>query len=657
VIGRTIRIEGVPVTIVGVGPAGYNGTINIGLVTDFWLPIASLPVMGAPSRVLERRPEEAAFLVKARLKDGITVAQAQAAMRVLGARLASEYPNEDPGRGITVFASRDVRVHPQLDAAVRWTAVVVLAVVGLVLAIACSNLATLLLVRGASRAKELSMRLALGATRRQIVRHLLIESLLLSAAGGIAGSLVAWWAVSSLGAVDLPVVLDLRLDYRVFAFAAALALLTGLAFGLIPALKASRIDLVPALRDQGETRSGDRWFSLKNAFVVFQVMVSVVLLGGTSMFLQLLSTSRAHRGNFAVDGVAIVETDPRYSTRSRADAANVFEELVRRTAAIPGVEAAALSRDMPLSRTGTRLVVEGPAGAAGGTVRASMIWAGPRFFDVLQLPVLYGRAIDERDRPDTPRVAVLSESMAIRVFQTANPVGRRFHLELDPNTWFEVVGVVRDSGSSGPQTDFEDHSVQVFYRSFSQEQLSPNVVLARSTFDAGSLLGSMQRELRIVDATLPVTSARTMAQYLEESLATPKAVASFLGALGGVGLALATIGLYAIVAFAVSRRAREIGIRMALGARGPQVVWHVAREVAVLLAAGTGAGLVLCLLTILGMRSVVAPAPGISLYRPSADPLALAAIVAIMAIVGLAAASLPAWRAVKMDPLTALRRD
>src|SRR5262245_54688659 len=208
VIGRTIRIEGVPATLVGVGPAGHNGTLNVGIVTDFWLPIASLLEMGAPPRMLERRPEEAAFLVKARLRDGVTVAQAQAAMGILGARLASQYPNEDPGKGIAVFAASGVRVHPQMDAALGWAAFVLLAVVGLVLAIACSNLATLLLVRGAARTREVSVRLALGATRGQLVRHLLMESLLLSVAGGVAGCLMAWWSVRVLASLDLPLILE-----------------------------------------------------------------------------------------------------------------------------------------------------------------------------------------------------------------------------------------------------------------------------------------------------------------------------------------------------------------------------------------------------------------------------------------------------------------
>src|SRR3954470_3053880 len=236
VIGRTIRIDSVPATIVGVGPAGHRATIDLGIVTDFWLPISSLPAIGAPPRALERRPEEAAFSVMARLRDGVRVEQAKAAMSILGTRLAAEYPNEDPGRGIAVFASSDVRVHPQMDGLLRTVASILLVIVGLVLAIACSNLATLLLVRGTARAKEVSIRLALGATRGQLVRHLLTESLLLSAAGCITGCLLAWWTLRLIPALDLPIAVDLRLDYRVLIFAAGISLVTGVAFGLAPAL-------------------------------------------------------------------------------------------------------------------------------------------------------------------------------------------------------------------------------------------------------------------------------------------------------------------------------------------------------------------------------------------------------------------------------------
>src|SRR6185369_693483 len=320
VVGRVIRIEGVPVTIVGVGPVNHRGTIDVGVGTDFWLPVNALPAIIAIPSLRDASTIHAPLLVKARLREGVSMAQARAAMDVLARRLAAEHPEEFRntgefaiGAGITVVPSKDVRIHPQADAPITALASLVLVVVGLVLAIACSNMATLLLVRGASRVKEISVRLAMGATRRQLVRHLLIESVLLSLAGGIAGCILAWWGLRALQSMDLPITVDLTLDYRVLAFAVALSLLTGVAFGLAPALKATRVDLVTALRDEGLPPIDRRRLTLKNALIVFQVAVSVLLLGGTSIFLQQAAAARALRVGFAVDGVAMLETDVRFA--------------------------------------------------------------------------------------------------------------------------------------------------------------------------------------------------------------------------------------------------------------------------------------------------------------------------------------------------------
>jgi predicted permease len=657
VIGRTIRMQGVPVTIVGVGPAGHNATLNIGLVTDFWLPVSAVPALGGPPRALERRPVEAAFFVKARLRDGVTVAQAQSAMDNLGRRLAQEYPNEDPGKGISVVASSDVRVHPQMDVLLTAIASLLLAVVGLVLAIACSNLATLLLVRAAARAKEVSVRLALGATRWQLIRHLLIESVLLSVAGGVVGCVLAWWIIRSLSAIDLPIAVDFSLDYRVLAFALGLSLVTGVIFGLAPAFKATRVDLVTTLRDDGQTRSAEhRWLTLKNALVVFQVAVSAVLLTGTSVFLQMVGAARAQRIGFAVDGVAMLETDARYAGYSEVRATTVYEELRRRVAAIPGVQAAVLTRGQPMDVAGLPLVIEGASAAGPAIVGAGRIWAGPGFFETLRIPILFGRAIDERDREGAPPAAVISETMARQYFGGVNAVGRRFRIDQDPN-WIEVVGVARDAGTADLQGDLVDPTPQLFYRPPAQSGQSANTLLARTSLDAAALVASMQRELRALDPALPMFAAGTMEQYLEKSLMAPRAIAAFLGALGALGLSLAGIGLYAVIAFAVSRRSREIGIRMALGARSQQVVWNVARDVAVLIGAGTGVGMALSVLLILAMRGFSNPAVGMTIYSPSFDPLILLAIAAFIAMVGMAAAFVPARRAARMDPLIALRRD
>jgi putative ABC transport system permease protein len=530
-----------------------------------------------------------------------------------------------------------------------------------VLAIACSNLATLLLVRGAARAKEISVRLAMGAVRRQLVRHLLIESVLLSLAGGLAGCLLAWWSMRALQRVDLPITVDVTLDYRVLAFAIGLSFVTGLAFGLAPALKATRVDLLPTLRDEGLQPIDRRRLTLKNALLVFQVATSVLLLGGTSIFLQQAAAARSVRVGFTVKGVAMIETDLRFAGYSAAEARRVSDDILRRIAGIPGVESAALLRDLPMQVNAVPIVLDSGASSTQSSVGSATIAAGPGFFDTLRIPLLYGRVFDARDRIDTPRVAVITDRMARQHFGAVNAVGRRFKLAIDPTaTWMEVIGVVRDVGTGDLADDVLDPISPPFYTSYTQSPTPPTTVIARTSGDAAALVAAMQRELRAVDVTLPVITARTMAQQLEGAQAAPRGMATMFALLGGLGLVLASIGLYAVVAFAVARRTREIGIRMALGARGQQVVWSIARGVAALIGVGTGIGLFLSVLLMLALRASSKGDFGIgdiSLYPPRVDPVALLAIATVTALVGVVAAFVPGRRAALMDPLVALRHE
>ena len=670
VIGRVVRIEGEAVTIVGVGPATHRGTLDVGLVTDFWLPITAFRELNPQSDARASSAIIAPLFVKARLREDATVAKAAAAMDVFAARLAADYPDLFRrkgefalGPGITVVPTTDVRVHPQADVPFMAIASLLLVVVSLVLAIACSNLATLLLVRGAARAKEISVRLAMGATRSQLVRHLLTESLLLSLAGGIAGSVLAWWAMNALQRVELPITVDLTLDYRVLAFAIALSLATGVAFGLAPALKATRVDLLTTLRDEGQQPIDHRRLTLKNALIVVQVAISVLLLGGTSIFLQQAAATRALRVGYAVDGVAMLETDVRFAGYRDAAAQNVYDEILRRIAAVPGVQSAALLNGLPMRSADVPIVVEGAAGDIGSPGGASMIWAGPAFFETLRIPLLFGRVFDERDRAGAPGVAVITDRMARQHFGAVDAVGRRFRNQSTPDSWVEVIGVVRDTaaGNLSPENVLARPRYG-YYRPYTQAGLPPTTIVARTSGDAAALVASMQRELRAVDVTLPVMTAQTMAQDLARAQTAPAAVATFLGGLGALGLVLASIGLYAVVAFAVARRSREIGIRMALGARSQQVVWSIARGVAGLIAVGTGVGLFLSVLVMLVLRASSSGEANIGIgnidvYRPSIDPVALLAIAAVTAVVGLAAAFVPGRRAALMDPLVALRHD
>jgi predicted permease len=451
IVGRAIRVEGAPVTIVGVAPANHRGTLDLGLATDLWLPMTAFPVISQEPAPRASPTIYLPLLVKARLRPGVTVAQARAAMDVLGRRLEAEHPEDFRrsgefalGSGMTVMASTDVRIHPQADVPFMVLAALTLGIVGLVLAIAASNVATLLLVRSTARAKEVCVRLALGATRRQVVWHQLSESLMLALAGGVVGCLLAWWGAAALQRIDLPITVDVTLDYRVLAFAILLSLFTGISFGLTPAIKATRVDLVQTLRAEGRQSVGHRRLTLQNALVVVQVAISVLLLGGTSIFLQMLHATRAHRVEFAVSGVAMLETDLRFASHPEAAVRTMYDNLLPRVRAIPGVESAALLRGLPMEANGTTIVVDRVAADDGAGVEATIVDAGPGFFDTLRIPLVYGRVFDVRDRADTPRVAVITESMARRYFDTVNAVGRRFRLSNDLSSWTEVIGVVRD---------------------------------------------------------------------------------------------------------------------------------------------------------------------------------------------------------------------
>jgi predicted permease len=400
---------------------------------------------------------------------------------------------------------------------------------------------------------------------------------------------------------------------------------------------------------------------MRNGLIVFQVAVSVLLLGGTSIFVQMLNAARAHKVDFAVNGVAMLETDLRFAGYSDTAARTLYDNLLRRIQAIPGVESAASLRGLPMDVNGVPIVLDRATGEKGSEVNAIVIEAGPGFFDTLRIPLLYGRVFDARDGADTPRVAVITDRMARQYFGEINVVGRRFRSANDPNSWAEVIGVVRDTGTGDFDDDVVDPIAPPFYRSYTQSGTLPTTIIARTSGDAATLVAAMQRELRALDVTLPVVTASTMAQRLEQSQAPAKAVATFLGVLGGLGLVLASIGLYAVVAFAVARRSREVGIRMALGARSQQVVWSIARGVAGLIGIGTGIGLFLSILAMLAMRASSGSEDigigNISVYRPTIDPLALLAIAAVTAIVGVAAAFVPARRAARMHPLIALRHE
>jgi predicted permease len=649
VIGQTIRVGAKQFQLIGVGPAELNGSQGNALFTALFLPVTGIP---APSpRWLERR-QDRQFLVRARLRDHIEMRQAQAAMDVLARQLAADNPDTDSQKGITVLATDEVRFSPYVDGQLKPMAAIVLLLVGLVLAIACGNLATLLLVRGAARSAEVSLRLALGATRGQLVRHLLMESMMLSMAGAAVGVLVAVAGMRYLATFDLPVAISGDTNYRVLGFSVLVASLCGIGFGLWPALQVTRVDLMGALREQKGNTGGAlslsrKWFTFKNVLIVGQVTGSFLLLMGAGFCMQFLSSTQSRSVGYASTGLAVVEFDPREAGYDALRTQAVFEEVRARIAQLPGVEAVIATTGLPGDSGFDRnLLIEGYRGQTskekqGTSVEGRM--ASPGYFEIFKIPLLFGRTFDDRDVEGKPEAAIVNEAMARQYFGSPNAVGRRFRFLDGP--FVEVVGVVgnvREVDNPGALPE------ALFYRTARQEGRGLSAIVARTSYgDDSKLLPLMLREVRTLHPELVVRGETSETRRTRDL--TPYRVGMLsMTVMGTLGLALASIGLYSVVSFAVSQRISELGIRAALGARSGDLTWLVVRDVAALIVAGIAIGSAISLAGLAVSAYGRVPIIG-------NDPVTVLGVGVVIAVFGALAAYFPARRAVRVDPLSAIR--
>jgi putative ABC transport system permease protein len=651
VIGRTIRLNGQTVTIVGVGPERFNGSAGA-LVTDFWLSISSTPV-GGPYRVvnLDRR-EDHWYDVKARLAPGVPVERARAAMSALALRMGEQYPELDRGRGITVFASNEVRFHPEVDGVLFGVGAALLGVVGLVLILACSNLANLILARGASRASEMAVRQALGASRGRLTRLFLAEAVLLAALGGAAGLVLARGAVAlfPLLPIDFPggAELDLAVDHRVTAFGALIALATALAFGLAPAIRARKGDVASAMREEGRGASPGRGASLTRKILVgVQVAISLVLITGAGLAVRSLARTRAVDPGFDVAPLAVLGTNLEQAGIGPADVPTVRDELIRRIAALPGVTAVSFTTRPPAQPGGsTTTVVEGFEPTAGtGAVELAFAYVGRDYFATLGLPLLAGRAFGPDDVPGGPRVAVMNEAAARR-FWSGDGVGKRLRPQSVPDAWRTVVGVVGDA----KVRSLQEEPTPMMYLSAEQSQIGTFTLVVRSAGDPADLLQPLRAQLAAVAPAAPVVRLGTMDEHLGGTLAEASAATRLLAGFSLLALVLASLGVYAMVAFSVAARTAEMGIRTALGAGRSRLVSMVVAESLV----PVGLGLVIGLAAALALGPLGA---GLLYGIGARDPATVGGAVVLLALVAAAASAIPAWRAAAIDPVQALRAD
>src|SRR6266545_4111216 len=650
IVGRAIKFNGLDYTVVGVAAAGFKGTDTIGVI-DCWAPMMMYDqVLTGPYRDGFNKRRPLTLNVIGRLKPGVTEQQAETAMRAIGRRLEQDYPNDNDQRNVTLIPLNQSTVPPQERSVYLRASGLMLTVVGLVLLIACANVANLLLAQAAARRKEISLRMALGAGRARLIRQLLTESLMLSLAGGGAGLLLAvagrdlFWAFRPPGmnAGDI----NLSFDPRVLGYTLLLSLGAGIIFGLAPALQASRADLVTELKEKGgQAASGRRWFSLRNLLVVGQVALSLVALISAGLFLRSLSNALRINPGFEPEKLLVLSFDVDAQGYDKARGMEHYRRVVERVEAIPGVISAAIASNRPLGGGFTRTVfVEGQEPSRGGRGIFTTVGAvGPRYFETMSIPLVRGRNFTEADRENTPPVVVINEAMANRFWPNQDAVGKRFRFFGDDVSQ-EVIGVVKDSATHHIGEDPRP----VVYLSLLQDFPSRGALHVRTAGDPSGLLATVRREVQALDRTMPLMRPATVSQLIGEKLWGARMGAALLAVFGLLALILASVGIYGVLAFSVSQRTSEFGIRMALGARPSDVLRLALGQTLTLVVAGAMIGITGGLIV---ARMVTNLLYGVS----AVDPVTFVGMPLLLLLVALMASYLPARRATKIDPMIALR--
>ena len=653
VIGRTVTLDGAAVTIIGVVPKEFLGPYNI-VEMDAYAPLGML-AYGLHADFFNSREVHGVRMLST-LKPGVSIEQAQAAFNVVGQRLALEYPHADQGQRVRVFPERLARPEPAVADIMPLVATVFLVMVGLVLVVACLNVANLLLARAAAREKEIAIRGALGAGRKRLLRQLLTESMLLAVAGAMGGALAGNWACHLLNGLrplgDFPLRLAFAFDWRVFAYVAGVALAAGILAGLAPALRVSRTDLNLALREGGRGlvgESGGHW--LRNGLVIAQVAGSLIVLVAAGLFTRSFSRAESIDLGFNPHNVLNVSLDPGLQGYTQPQAEALFHELLHRAQTLPGVQSASFAFSIPLGiyNDGASVYVEGQAPSPSGRVPgAGLNYVSPDYFATMGIHILQGRAFTDADTATSPPVAIINQTMAERLWPHRDALGQHFSRKAASGPFVTVVGVVHDVKSSS----LLDAPGMYFYVPQTQDYHSTHVLQVRTSIPPESLAPAVEGLVRQLDPNLPVYDFMTMDKSLQgaNGYFLFKAGAGFAGALGGLGLLLAVVGVYGVVSYSAGRRQHEIGIRMALGAQRVTIFRLVIGQAVLLV----GLGIVLGVLAALGVnRLLVSFLVGVSSY----DPLTFIGVSGVLMAVALLACYLPARRAMKIDPMAALRHE
>ena len=654
VVGKAILMDSQGFTILGVMAPDFPGT-EYGLSMDFWLPIsqATQSIYSGIQAEMNCRSCGNYDPAVARLRPGLSWEEAQAELDVISRRLEQEYSTELKDQEVHLSPAIGPAIDPNGAKMAGLSAWLAMALVGMVLLIACANVASLMIARADSRRREMGIRVALGAGRWRLVRQMLTESMILSGVGGALALLVAFVGSNPLWGSFMPhleytLSIDFAPDGRVLGFTVALSLLTGLFFGLMPARQAARTDLIPSLKDgEGKVQRRTGLASLRSALVVGQVALSFVLLTVSGLFMAGLVNARNLHPGFHTENVLFVSIDIQKPGRTPQAGRALYGQIRQRVEALPGVASADWTQNLPLDDKGqSNEVWADGVQRKEDTIGAERYSVGPRFFETMGIPLLQGRFFQDSDRPNAPRVAIVSQSLANRLWPDENPLGKRFRLSSNPSSrWREVVGVVPDL----KHRDLWEPESPSIYTANTQEYFTSLTLSLRSADgDPGALVSPVRQAVREVDPQIPVFDIKTISQHLTRALWLPRMGADLALLFGVLALVLATVGLHGVVSYSVSRRTREIGIRMAVGAGGRDILRLVARHSLILLAVGS----------IIGLGAALAVSQLLEglLFGIDSLPWPLLALVAVLllAVTGLAS-FVPARRAVRINPTQALR--
>ena len=662
VVGRSVTLNRTVFTIVGVAPAGFSG-IEIGYSPDIYVPMTMEPAFHDEKSWLDQ-PDYHWLRIMARLKPGVSQEQAAAELAVIHRQVQAAMSTQgwSPAERNALLSTR-----LEVNSAARGiifglprefsgTLYILMAMVGLVLLIACANVANLLLGRSSARQKEIAVRVAIGAGRFRLIRQLLTESMVLAVAAGALGLLCAYWA--SAGIVALmsvgrePLFLEMHPDPRVLGFTGAVALLATVLFGLAPALRGTRVNLAPALKE-GAGASGGRSsrLDLGKGLVVLQVALSLLLLFGAGLFARTLENLESLDPGFERKGVLLFDLDPTKNGYKGPAVNALYKQVIEHIDAVPGVSSASVSMMTPITGGGgidNSVSVEGYTPRPDENLTVFVNAVGPRYFETLHTTLLLGRDFSRRDTDSTPKVAIINQTMARYFFGNSNPIGKKFGWfgEDKNKTQFEIVGVTKDS----KYETLREKIPRTAYLDCFQRPLEGITFEVRTSVNPSSLISQIRGEVHAIDAGLRIGGFTTLEEHVDNSLGHERLMATLSSLFATLAVVLACVGLYGVMSYAVARRTNEIGIRMALGADRARIVGTILRESALLILAGVAVGLPVA---IAAARMISSRLYGL---KP-ADPLTIAGTILLLAAVTGLASYIPARRATKVDPLVALRHE